>query len=131
MSVSPLRLDKALTDGYVLTKCFIGSGEHKGPPQGYKWLILSGKIYHVTGSNTQIYIYNRRDQYSSHFVKDRDILAYVAAADPTSANISLFNTIALKGQSNFCIFVMSDTESIYLSGDADMELLLTVLEWKA
>ena len=55
MGGKPLRLDKAMTEGYLRTyRALQGTGIWVSPPPGYAWLILSGKISHVTGTMTRV-----------------------------------------------------------------------------
>lgn len=124
MGVKPLRLDKMLQHGYIQRRHFTNN-ESKGPAKGYVWLLLYGRINHVTGTDSRVYAFTGTAIDDTHTRWWTNVKAALA-----SQHVPLFNTKADEGQSQRGFVFVTDDMKIKLVGAAACTLNLTVLEWQ-
>ena len=121
-SVVPVRLDKALTQGYLRFEQHL-SGYNLSPRKGYCWIILGGYVVHVTGTATQVYI-------DDNPTAGR-VLCYIfqRVAGDASENVTLFST-NVGNQMQWMPLVITEQMRIVQTGAALAGVAYIILEWK-
>ena len=133
---SPLRLDLAFTKGYKLPqRCRVKSAGTpvflKPSRAGVNWLILSGVILHITGTDTQVFV--RVEQSDGIVIKEFVIPA--ACGSGTYPMGSFFqNKDATADQQTKTepwtpVILEGGADHLYVNGDVNAGVDMHVLEW--
>lgn len=104
------------------------------PPSGKCWLILHGKVYHVTATVTSLKI--RGNIFKTTTTIDQNFVEKLlgVAAATASGYYSLFSTrvsnpVTYEDQAAFAIYILRDTDMLTLNGDVTALARVYVLEW--
>jgi len=95
----------------------------KGPPQGKRWLILGGIVYHVNGSDT--YMIVTRKVYN----KQQIDFSEIADSSEVTGKYPLFNTRASVTHHQWVPIILEYGDWINCTGSTGAYLNLLVWEW--
>jgi hypothetical protein len=126
-AIKGIDLSTALTKGRPLKLKFNAGNLTKSPPKGSRWMILSGVINHVTGTATTVTVVSTAQE-GLDVANQTEQLLNIASTEGSQVS-SLFNTFADRGQSQFSIYIVTDSEQLVLAGAAAVAAMIKVLEW--
>lgn len=123
---APLKLLDAFQKGELRT-IRIATGNAAKPDMGKKWLLITGRIYHITGTDSVLWVQPVSGNQGVNAVTQ----TWKTVVQSTVGNefCPIFNTEANVEQSQWHLIVISDTENIRLSAGATAYVLIVVLEW--
>lgn len=118
--MSYIRLDKLFSQGYI-KNLKINTGETYKPKHDRCAILLGGMINHVTGTLSQITIYDKANFYS--------LLNEIAAAKASDL-YPLFSTLSDDFGSQYPPFlIITEDETIAFTGGTGSYVTLKLLEW--
>lgn len=120
----PIRLDKALVNGTIRILNFTDTSK-RSPAKGYRWLILYGRIHHVTATDSEIILYQKINAQAATIYWTTEI----KAADP-NGEYPLFNTVASLDQAQYSLIILDETLELRFDGDTNAYAKVAVLEWR-
>ena len=105
------------------------------PDPGWRWLFMVGLVGHVTGTETQVIIYEGKPPASLPDIinmSSKMVFQKIIASTVDSANIPLFETNTTAGRTDLhpAILVIDNNQGIILNGHANSYLHLLVIEFK-
>lgn len=123
---APLKLLDAFQKGELRT-IKITTGNAAKPDTGKKWLLMTGRIFHITGTDSVLWVQPSSGSQGFNAVT----LTWKTVVQSTVGNlfVPIFNTVAEVEQSQWHFIVISDTENIRLTAGATAYVLIVVLEW--
>lgn len=117
-----IRLDKLITDGR-LRDFRLSNGDIVYPPSGKCWMLLTGIIGHVTGTDTSFW-WEAHKPYAQH----GQFMSIVPSAT-ASGSYPLFRLKAEEQQGAWSPIIMNDEGRMRVAGAATIKVNITVLEW--
>ena len=124
----PVRLDKALTKGRIVRVHLPITDNRRYVPFGCAWLILSGMISHVTGTESRVIAYDEKGHMAFMTKIDSAIETEIyplfnAVAD---IQVSLFTPTIIMSRGG----EKAHTANILFNGGVDSVCTIQVLEWE-
>jgi len=100
----------------------LDSAERRIAPAGHAWLILTGHVAHITGTNSAFYIVKKGEAIYKFMSK------FLAASG--TGGYPLFSTEPVEDQAQWQpLFVLGDLEIVF-TGGTNSGITLTMLEWE-
>lgn len=121
--MSSIRLDKAFTEGILADHFMDAANDVIHPSKNHMWLLLSGSIQHVTGTDTVVRVYKYGESALRQSFK-MTILAAVAGGQ-----YPIFNTDSDPMTPQNQLVIITENDRLVITAGAAWYAYLRFLEW--